>query len=224
MMFVFGLAVSVVLLAAGSAFGQSWKTSCSVDPGSIVRTGSSYVFKTSRNRCQGGIYDQRAEIRSSDISVARRSDQLFSATVSMTTASNEPFVIFQIHDGRDGCAPPMSLRWTSGNTLSFDSDYTMNRKMQGCVPNISLRHASYKGPRLKRDGTPHDLKVALQFDGNGGFDVNVSLDGEPAIAGKYEPSSDKRYFRSRKFYMKHGVYSRNLFEYELKSAGVKISQ
>ena len=39
-----------------------WRISCSVDKGSIVDNYPNYIFKTSKNRCSGGTYNQRAEI------------------------------------------------------------------------------------------------------------------------------------------------------------------
>ena len=39
-----------------------WRISCSVDKGSIISNYPNYIFKTSKNYCQGGTYNQRAEI------------------------------------------------------------------------------------------------------------------------------------------------------------------
>ena len=41
-----------------------WKISCGVDGGAIVRKGAKWIFKTSKNRCGGGIFKQRAELSS----------------------------------------------------------------------------------------------------------------------------------------------------------------
>lgn len=85
-----------------------WQVSCGADRGSIVRTGSDYTFKTSSNQCPGGIFNQRAEIRSDHISVNEQVTYLVETTIALETSSNEPAIIFHIHDGRIGCSPPMS--------------------------------------------------------------------------------------------------------------------
>jgi hypothetical protein len=214
----------MLTFAPSESHAVSWKTSCGADRGSITKSGSSYVFKTSKNYCTGGIFNQRAELTSSDISVRRKVTHTFSSNVAMKTGSGEPFILFQIHDGRNGCAPPMSLRWQGNGSLSFDSDYTKGKGMAGCVENRELRNAGYRGPSLKRNGTAYDLQVALMFDGNGAFDVAVSIDGKQVLSGKYSPPDDPQFLRSTRFYMKHGVYSRNRWDYELTSKGVKVSQ
>lgn len=202
----------------------SWRTSCAVDRGSIVKNGSTYVFKTSKNHCTGGIFKQRAELTSSDISVRSKVNYVFSSTVAMKAKSTEPFILFQIHDGRFGCSPPMSLRWQANGSLSFDSDYTKGKGMAGCVENRGLRNAGYRGPSLKRNGTAYDLQVGLMFDGDGAFDVAVSIDGKKVLSGKYSPPDDPQFLRSKRFYMKHGVYSRNQWDYEFTSSSMRVSK
>lgn len=199
-----------------------WETSCGVDRGSIERSGSTYAFRTSSNHCSGGIFNQRAEITSDDIAVSERSAFLFESTISFSSQSTEPFILFQVHDGRNGCSPPMSLRWRSDNTLSFDSDYTRGQGMAGCVENQGLRSARYLGPTLRRDGTPYELQVLLVFHGQGAFDIAVRLDGADVLSGRYEPTADPSFVTSSRFYMKHGVYSREVWPYEMRSEGMRL--
>lgn len=116
----------------------------------------------------------------------------------------------------------MSLRWKKDNTLAFDSDYTRNQGMAGCVENPSLRNATYTGPILRRDGTPYNLKVLLEFDGKGAFNVSVSIDSTSVLSGRYSPSSDSSLVASRRFYIKHGVYSQNIWTYEMRSKHVRV--
>lgn len=201
-----------------------WDVSCGVDRGSLERQRDRYVFRTSSNRCTGGIFAQRSEISSDHLSVNRPATYLFETTLQMTTSSGEPFVVFQIHDGRNGCAPPMSVRWQSNDTLSFDSDYTMDRGMDGCVENTGLRNARYTGPRLRRDGSPHLFRARVAFDGQGGFDIAISVDGSTALSGRYSPPDDARFMRSQRFYFKHGVYSQRVWPYELVSSGMRMLQ
>jgi hypothetical protein len=214
----------MLLLATSQSEAMSWKIACSVDSGSIESQGSTYVFRTSNNHCPGGIFNQRAEITSPALSVSTRVTHVFSSTISMRSKANEPFILFQIHDGRLGCSPPMSLRWTRLNTLSFDSDYTMGKGMDGCVQNRSLRDARYAGPDLKRDGTKYQLQAAVAFDGKGAFDIDVSIDGNRVLSGTYTPPNDGKFVRSSKFFMKHGVYSQQRFDYEMRSEGIRLAQ
>ncbi len=223
-------ALLLFILSGLPVFAQSnwhrvnlnWDVSCNVDRGSIERRGADYTFRTSANHCTGGIFAQRAEIFSSTISVNRAVTYLFETTVAMTTQSTEPFVLFQIHDGRNGCAPPLSVRWKSDNTLGFDSDYTRDQGMDGCVENRALRDQRYTGARLQRNGTPHKLQVLLTFDGNGNFDVVVYMDGAGVLQGRYEPSSNPGFVSSSRFYMKHGVYSQRVWSYEMTSTGMRV--
>lgn len=208
--------------AEGRKVSLGWQTSCGVDPGGINRSGGAYVFHRSSNHCSGGIFKQRSEINSGNISVGSKVSYVFDTTVSMKTAQSDDFILFQIHDGRIGCSPPMSLRWTGGDALRFDSDYTRGKGMAGCVPNRGLRGAAYHGPRLRRDGTPYHLRVTLAFDGQGGFDVSVAINGSGVLFGRYEPSSDPKFVTSKRFYMKHGVYSQKPFDYEMKSVGMQV--
>lgn len=226
MRFILGLIAVLVFtpFTVNAAWAVSWETSCRVDKGSIKRQSGAYIFKTSKNHCSGGIFNQRAELSSSSISISRKASYVFQSQVSMQSNSSEPFIIFQIHDGRIGCSPPLSLRWNSGDRLQFDSDYTQGKGMAGCVSNSKLRQAAYRGQRLKRDGTLYDLQVRLDFDGDGGFDVEVSIDEKKSIAGAYRPSSNPGFVKSKRFYMKHGVYSQNMFTYEMRSSGMKVSK
>lgn len=217
-------ALFLLLLTTSATLAISWQTSCRVDSGSITRESGTYVFRTSKNHCTGGIFNQRAELNTGNISISRKVTYVFDTTISMKAAAREEFIVFQVHDGRMGCSPPMSLRWTGGNTLRFDSDYTRGKGMAGCVENRSLRGAQYRGPSLKRDGTAYRLQVKLTFDGNGGFGVDVLINGKSAISGTYQPSSDPSFVASKRFFMKHGVYSKNLFEYEMSSKGMRVSQ
>ena len=222
--FTFAGIVPAVAQDSWRSARMGWEVSCGVDRGSLERQKDRYTFRTSSNRCPGGIFAQRSELSSDHLSVNRPATYLFETTLQMMTASSEPFVVFQIHDGRNGCAPPMSVRWQSNNTLSFDSDYTMNRGMDGCFPNNELRKARYNGPRLSRDGNPHLFRARITFDGLGGFDIAVEVDGVLALSGRYAPPVDTKYMRSQKFYFKHGVYSQRVWRYELVSSGMRMLQ
>jgi hypothetical protein len=200
------------------AVNMNWRVSCAVDAGSLTQSRDTYVFRTSRNHCSGGIFRQRSELTTDTISVTQPMRYMFETTLQMITASNEPFIVFQVHDGRDGCAPPVSVRWQANGTLSFDSDYTMGRGMDGCVPNNALRSAAYTGARLRRDGTPHHFRALFRFDGQGGFDIVIEADSRRALSGNYAPASNARFVRSQQFFFKHGVYSQNTWPYELTSS------
>lgn len=94
--------------------------------------------------------------------------------------------------------------------------------MAGCVENLALMNARYTGPKLRRDGAPHKLQVMLRFGGTGDVDVQVYVDGAGVLGGRYQPSSDPRFVSSRRFYLKHGVYSRNAWPYEMVSQEMRV--
>src|SRR5215216_3879826 len=75
---------------------MGWQISCGTDRGSIKKAGSSYVFKTSKNHCQGGIFKQRAEINTKNIKVTDQISYVFETAISFKSSSNEPFILFQI--------------------------------------------------------------------------------------------------------------------------------
>lgn len=202
---------------------MGWQTSCGVDRGSQEHANDTYTFRTSANHCEGGIFHQRSELNSRDISIARKVTYIVETRIAFDGAEGQDFIIFSVHDGRHGCSPPVSLRWTAANRLRFDSDYTRGQGMAGCVENNVLRSAKYSGPPLRRDGTPYDLRLELAFSGGGEFGIMVSINGQRAIAGHYAPPSDAGFVVSRRFYLKHGVYSQNEFPYEMTSRGLRVT-
>ncbi len=76
----------------------------------------------------------------------------------------------------------------------------------------------------------------LDFDGSGAFAVVVAVDGKRAIEGKYNPNLQSGTVRSvtgirmnspvidgaEKFYFKHGVYSKNPFDFVLHSREMRM--
>lgn len=218
------LAAMFGLTPAGPALANplnSWKTSCSVDSGSITKKGNTRTFKTSRNHCEGGVFKQRAEIFSGHISPTTKGTWLFETHVAMTTGSTQQFTLFQIHDSRLGCAPPFSMDVTPDGRLLLKSDIKTG-KGESCIRG-ALNDRLSKG-RIRRDGTEQKLSVLVDFDGRGGFAVQVSIDGVAQISGAYDPSKQPAEFLSKKFYFKHGVYSKNMFDYVMTSRGMKVSK
>jgi hypothetical protein len=225
---IFFTALSMSSPAVAEEYWKSvsagWKISCGVDRGSIVRqSGTTYVFKTSSNKCSSrGTYSQRAELSGLYFSARNKVSYQFSSTVQIETKSREQFTIFQVHDGRGSCAPPLKLHWTRHDTLVFYSAYSLDKGAHDCVENASLVKQRYTGPRLKRDGTAYELKVVMDFDGIGGFHTTVFVNGRKSLSGTYTPPTDKRFFRSDKFWLKHGNYSKNAWPYTLTSTDIKV--
>jgi hypothetical protein len=215
----------VALIAVGTVADatplNSWKTSCSVDAGSLVKKGKTRTFKTSKNRCPGGTFKQRSEIKSKNISPNHKGKYLFTANVSMTNARNEKFDIFQMHDGRDGCAPPLKVTVLSNNSIELRADYKTGPG-ESCVRDV-LRHKK-SNVKFKRGGVKQKLSVVIEFLGQANFTVQVYLDGKLAASGNYVPPSGSGYKASRHFYFKHGVYSKNMFDYVMVSENMKVSR
>ena len=101
---------------------NQWKISCGVDKGSIKKRGRVWIFRTSANQCSGGSWTQRAEIRSEKISPNRRGTFLFQTIISMKARNRGKFDIFQIHDGRNGCAPPLKITVLSSGRIELVSE------------------------------------------------------------------------------------------------------
>lgn len=214
------LAAAVLAAPAAQAMPlNTWKVSCGADPGSISRKGKVWVFRTSSNHCPGGFWQQRAELSTQSVPPTIRGAYLFRSVVAMTSSSTQKFDIFQIHDGRMGCAPPLKVEVQSSGRLKLVSDIKTGPG-ESCIRGV-LNDAASRG-RLPRDGSEHELRVLLQFDGTGAFDVTVWLDGKAEISGRYVQPTLPGAYRAQKFYFKHGVYSQYGFPYVMTSRDMSV--
>ncbi len=184
-----------------------WRLDGAADPGSIVRLASDFEFRPSVNKSETSVFAQRSEISSSTFSATNPVTYRFEADVSMTTQISKDVVIFQLYASTPGCAPPMSLRWRSDNTLSFDGDFARRSGSDGCVENVDLKSAMYTGPRLSRTGNEFRLAVEASFDGNGDFVTEVYIDETLVMTGSYVTPEGDTFDRRTSFYMKHGANS-----------------
>jgi hypothetical protein len=196
--------------------------SCGADPGSIIKRGSTYTFKTSSNYCPGGNWKQRAELATDHERPTITGAYQFSAFIAITSPSKQRFDIFQMHNGRHGCAPPLKLEVLPSGHLSFDADYKVGQKPgNNCVKAHSML-GQRSAKTISRDGREYRLDVIVKFDGNGGFRVWAYLDGAPQISARYSPPRGRGYFQSEKYYFKHGVYSKDIFPYTLTSRDMRV--
>lgn len=222
---LFGLAVfTCVLIASGSSLAgplNQWRISCGADPGTIVKRAGVWTFRTSSNHCPGGIFKQRAEIATEHIRASHKGAYLFESYISMTSDSTEKFDIFQLHDGRRGCAPPLKLTVLSSGQIELTSDIKTGPG-ESCIRG-KLSNSRTQG-RIKRNRTEQHLKLLIAFDGTGAFDTIFWLDGVSQISGRYEPSSEPVAFRPEKYFFKHGIYSQRVFNYVFTSRGMKVSK
>ncbi|WP_317958792.1 hypothetical protein [Phaeobacter inhibens] len=196
-----------------------WKVSCGADKGSITKQGKTRIFRTSANHCPGGIFNQRAEISTDKVRPNHKGRYLFSSTISMTNTRNDRFGIFQIHDGRHGCAPPLSVLVRSDGRFKLQADYKTGPG-ESCIRDVFRQNST--SVRFKRDGRPQKLEVLIDFLGGARFDVQVLLDGKLAAQGQYRPPEGDGFIASKHFYFKHGVYSQHMFNYELISQDMKV--
>jgi hypothetical protein len=199
---------------------NTWDISCSVDKGASKRKGKTWTFRTSKNRCTGGTFNQRAEIKSKSITPRTKDAYMFSAYVAMTTVRTEKFDIFQIHDGRRGCAPPLKVTVLKSGLLELRSDVQTGPGTDDCI--MGTLGGGKSNIKFRRDGTEHFLEILLDFDGKGGFDVTVWIDKTLRAKGRYTPSPLPQAFKPEKYYFKHGVYSKNIFDYVLTSREMKV--
>jgi hypothetical protein len=220
---VVAMLIALVLLPDVGAANplNTWKTSCQVDPGALIKSANTRTFRPSRNYCSGGIFSQRTEIFTDSIRPTDSGAYLFETIVAMTTASTKQFTIFSLHDARQGCAPPLSIDVKSDGRLWLKSDIKTGPG-ESCIRGELDNNLS--SARIRRDGTETTLSILVVFDGKGGFDVTVSLDGVRQLGGTYDPSLQPKEFRSKKFYFKHGVYSQDMFDFVMTSRGLKVSR
>ena len=201
---------------------SAWNISCSMDDDSITRKGNNWIFKTSKNRCEGGTFKQRAELSSPKaLKLTTKAKYEFQSIFRMKSKESsglsnlEEFEIFQIHDGRLGCAPPLSVGFLKTGKVRLLGDYKIGTADgQNCDKKIMF---DVGDTVVKRDGTEYKLNVVLEFNGNSSFKVAVYINDRLEALGKYSPPIEKGYFKSKYYYFKHGVYSQNMFDYELNS-------
>lgn len=196
-----------------------WRKSCSPDKGSVVDDYPTYIFKKSKNNCSSP-YKQRAEIITKKaLSVSAKAKYNFQTIFKIKDNSKkslpEKFDIFQIHDGRVGCAPPLKVEIHSSGFLRLIADYKTGSG-QKCERNV-IKPRGYGKTQIKRNGTEYKLNILVDFDGKSGFDIQAFLDNKLEINGKYSPPSGNKYFKSKYYFFKHGVYSKRMFDYELTS-------
>ena len=210
---------SALAAPAWKEVNMGWEKNCG-DVEMDLR-GGNFIFRTHKNCWTTGVFTQRSEIISHDIPVQAVGDFHVKTRLSLQSKSGEPAIVFQIHDGRQGCSPPLSVRWRQNGVLTFDSDYTKGKGLKGCRSNLDLRQAIYFGPTLKRDGTNYDFDAYVSMDGKGGFEVEIKINGKTAIGGTFSQLTELGFVKSTRFHFKHGVYSPSMFNYEFKSSGMK---
>ena len=217
------IAGSAALFATAMQAGplNQWRISCGVDDGAITKSRGTWTFKSSSNHCPGGIFKQRAEIYTKPVGANHKGAYLFETFITMTTNSSEKFDIFQLHDGRLGCAPPLKLTVLRSGRVELTSDIKTGPG-ESCIRGTLSQ--SVTPARIRRDGTEQHLKVLIAFDGTGGFDTTVWIDGVAQISGRYDPSAEPEAFRPEKYFFKHGVYSQRMFDYVLVSRGMKVTR
>ena len=201
---------------------NQWSVSCSVDKGSIRKKGKIRTFKTSTNHCPGGTFNQRAEIKSKTVSRNHKGNYLFTSTISMKSNSKEKFDIFQMHDGRDGCAPPLKVTILGNGRFKLRADYKTG-KGEACIRDVFAQSIK-SNVAFKRNGELQKLEVFVDFLGQQSFSVQVFLNGNLAAQGNYSPPEGQAYVASKHFYFKHGVYSKHMFDYEMISQNMSVKR
>ena len=200
---------------------NDWRISCGADKGAIKKQKGTWTFKTSSNHCPGGIFKQRAELATRHVSPNIKGAYRFSTFVSMTTKSNEKFGIFQIHDGRLGCAPPLKVDVRRDGRLELVSDVKTGPG-ESCVRGKLSRQVSRD--ILRRDGTEQKLDILIEFNGTGSFKATIWIDDKPQISGWYHPSTKANAWLPEKFFFKHGNYSQRVYDYVMTSRKMKVTK
>jgi hypothetical protein len=219
---------------------KNWYISCDADDGAIKKKGNSFYFSESKNNCgkpSKHKWQQRSEIASGAESNFKGKIS-FKYTLSLISSSKEKFTFFQIHDGRESCAPPLKIDWTEMNSIRLESHYKIIGKGEEyCVPNWNMRNAKALYPIvLRRDGTKYDVELLLDFDGEGNFTVEIFVDDELALVSAYQRDATFASVKTEggltvinpvfekfdKLYFKQGSYSFRFFNYDLNFENMKI--
>ena len=195
---------------------SDWSISCTVDKGSIIDNYPNYIFKTSKNYCKGGVYSQRAEIETDKaLPVSTEVAYDFQSRFTFKGDTDQEFDLFQIHDSRDGCAPPLKVEVMKKGDIRLFADYKTGPGEQ-CEKDV-IKSKVINDIKISKDGKENILNLILIFYGNSNFDVGVFINDKFVISGRYAPPQGKGYYKSKYFYFKHGNYSHNIFNYTIKS-------
>jgi hypothetical protein len=227
--------------ANGPSKISGWKTSCGVDRGTLQKSKTNYVFLPSKNHCDGHKpwgWKQRTEIVSKKYSPRMKGKYVFQSTISLKSSAKNTFDVFQLHDGRSACAPPLKVEWNSKNQISFLAAYRVAGKgEEHCIKIRNFEKKNFqRGQTLRRDGTEYLLQVFLDFDGTGAFTVEVAINNKIVNTGAYSPNLPAGPVKSvtgiqmnspkiagpKNYYFKHGVYSKEAFQFELRSSGMSM--
>ncbi len=120
--------------------------------------------------------------------------------------------MFSVHDGRHGCAPPLSIRVRSNGKIYLEGDYKTGPG-ERCRRDV-LKTKYLGNQRIKRDGTEQKFRVDLDFNGKGAFGIEVYINNALTAKSNYKFEEGKGYIKSKKFFFKHGVYSRHMFAFQ----------
>jgi hypothetical protein len=193
----------------------SWSISCGVDNGSMYKKNGVWTFKPSKNKCPGGVFEQRAELNTKKMSINKKVKYSFFSSFNYTGISAYEFSVFSVHDGRDGCAPPLQIFVGYSGDIYLTGDYKIGTG-ENCRRDI-LKTVYYGNQRVNKNGDEQTLRVDLDFNGKGAFGIEVFLNNILAAKSSYAFEEGKGYMKSPSFYFKHGVYSRFIFDYEMQS-------
>lgn len=234
--------------------GWDWVISCKVDDGAIERDGDIWIFKNGKNGCTGDdrysgemlkIHDNkmnalRTEIASKKILPTNRGTYKFETYFSITSQEKyvPDFSIFQVHDGRPDCAPPLMV--FIGKRIRLKGSYKIgndNNPDSEC-DDMGLKVNNLPTIDILKDGTEYKLTVLVDFDGKGNFQTEVYINDTLERSATYlQPKSKKskvcgfkkntnhvycedkiiKYYQSKKFSFKHGIYATNMFDITLRS-------
>ena len=225
--------MALVLVAlAGAGLGvparaqllNDWRVACGADKGAVRKEGADWHFAPSRDFCPGSggsIRDgQRSEITTRKVKATTRGAWLFSTMLTFRSGRFEPFDLFRISDGRKGCTAPLKVNVTENGQMRFVSGVP-EPKTRGCVTRVTTLAPSERV--IRRDGTEHLLEILVNFDGHGGFETTLYLDGRQELYGVYVPG-DPEPPRSQTFSFRHGVYAREAFDFSMVSRGLSVRE
>lgn len=208
--------------------GLAWNTSCD---SKVTREGNTFIFTDGPNTCKTngkvtGTYSQRNEISSKAFPVTTKATYIFETNLKFISKYPRRGTIFQVHTGTNpGCAPPLMVQVDRGY-FTLKSAYA---KKFGdtieCLPTYIHSDASVFVADLMGDGKEHNFRTEVAFDGTAAFTVKVYLDDKLVVDGKFDPPiDDPDYIMPPRYYFKHGVYSAEVFDYELYSTDMRLSK
>lgn len=202
----FLILLGVMLMAAQARAGDAYDTALnrwSAACGAVERQRDGWSFGPGGGApCNGGT---GAQLQSGRIASDREGAYLLRTTLSVAAPRAGAFTLFSVAAADAACATPLALEVAGGGALRATT-----RSGPGCRP-VDID----TGARLRLDGAQQRLDILIVFDGQGGVDAVIRLDG--ARIARAGAASD-----GTAFALRFGMAQAKAFDFAMTTTGPTV--